>query len=81
MAHLNPISLDELKDNATNCRVKRHLQTSSSRQHGRPSEIKPANVICAQEAFQANQGHEFYTGLSRFYKSCDLRRSAINLAI
>ncbi len=31
MAHINPISLDELKDNATNCRVKRHLMSTRSR--------------------------------------------------
>ena len=48
MAHLNPISLDELKDNATNCRVKRHLISKSSRQHGQHAEIKSDRTILTQ---------------------------------
>ena len=48
MAHLNPISLNELKDNATNCRVKRHLISTRSLEHGQPAEIKPDTTIRTQ---------------------------------
>jgi len=33
----------------------------TSRQHGRPAEIRPALVICAQEAFQAENGDKLYS--------------------
>ncbi len=45
MAHLNPISLDELKDNAMNCRLKRHRISTRSRKHVRPAEAKPDSTI------------------------------------
>jgi len=32
----------------TRCRVKRHLQTIRSHEHGRPAETKPASTIFAQ---------------------------------
>jgi hypothetical protein len=48
MTHINPISLDELKDNTTRCRVTRHLPTTRTLQHGRPAETKPAATIYAQ---------------------------------
>ncbi len=48
MAHLNPISLDELKDNAMNCRLKRHRMTMTSHEHGRSAETKPDSTICAR---------------------------------
>mgnify|MGYP000029120280 CR=1 FL=1 len=44
-----------------NCRVKRHLPTAISQQHGSPAEAEPALVICAQEAFQAIQGPKLYS--------------------
>ena len=44
-----------------NCRVKRHRMTTSNQKHGRPAETRPANVICAQEAFQAKNGHKLYS--------------------
>jgi hypothetical protein len=34
----------------TNCRVKRHLISTSTRQHGRPEETKPGSTICKQRA-------------------------------
>jgi hypothetical protein len=48
MAHLNSISLDKLIDNTSNCRVKRHLMTSSPQKHGRPAEAEPDSTICTQ---------------------------------
>jgi hypothetical protein len=48
MAHINPISLDELKDNATTCRVKRHRMTMRNHEHGSPAEIKPDRTIYTQ---------------------------------
>jgi hypothetical protein len=44
-----------------NCRVKRHLISTRSHEHGRPAETRPSNVICAQEAFQAENGHKLYS--------------------
>ena len=44
-----------------NRRVKRHLPTAISQQHGSPAEAEPALVICAQEAFQAIQGPKLYS--------------------
>jgi len=35
--------------------------TTSIHEHGRPAETKPANVICAQEAFQAENGPKLYS--------------------
>jgi hypothetical protein len=48
MAHINPISLDELKDNATNCRVKRHLISTITHEHGQTAETKPDSTIRTQ---------------------------------
>ena len=48
MAHINPISLDELKDNATNCRVTRHLPATPTLEHDSPTEAKPASTILTQ---------------------------------
>jgi hypothetical protein len=48
MAHLNPISLNELKDNATNCRVKRHLISTITHEHGQTAETKPDSTIRTQ---------------------------------
>ncbi len=48
MAHINPISLDELKDNATNCRVKRHRMTMRNHEHGIHAETKPDRTIRTQ---------------------------------
>jgi hypothetical protein len=45
----------------TICRVTRHRISTSIHEHGTPVETKPALVICAQEAFQANQGHKLYS--------------------
>jgi hypothetical protein len=44
----------------TNCRLKRHLFSTSIHELGRPAENKPANVICAQEAFEAENGDKLY---------------------
>ena len=40
----------------TNCRVKRHLTTTPTHEHGRPAETRPANVIHThrQNTRQAN---------------------------
>jgi hypothetical protein len=37
-----------LPTTATNCRVKRHLISTSSQQHGSHAETKPDRTICAQ---------------------------------
>jgi hypothetical protein len=44
-----------------NCRLKRHLISTTSRQHNSPTILKPANVICAQYAFQAENGPKLYS--------------------
>ena len=41
--------------------VKRHLISTSIHKHGQPAENKPANVICAQEAFQSENGDKLYS--------------------
>jgi hypothetical protein len=42
-------------------RVTRHWMSTSNHLHGQPAETRPALVICAQEAFQATQGHKLYS--------------------
>jgi hypothetical protein len=49
------------KDNTTRCRVKRHRISMTSHEHARSTETRPANVICAQEAFQAENGDKLYS--------------------
>jgi hypothetical protein len=45
----------------TNCRVTRHLISTISQKHVQPAETRPANIICAQEAFQAKNDHKLYS--------------------
>jgi len=65
MAHLNPIYLDELKDNTANCRVKRHLISTTSHEHGSPAETEPDAAIPTHHPntteAKATQGHKLYS--------------------
>ena len=60
MAHLNPISLNELKDNATNCRVKRHLISTRTHEHGRPAETRPATAFNTHHPKPKQSSHPTY---------------------
>jgi hypothetical protein len=56
---INPIT------HTTNCRLKRHLISTSSHEHGKPAETKPNTAIHThhpntREA-KANQGHKLYS--------------------
>ena len=51
----------ELNLNKASCRVTPHLPATSIHEPGSPAENKPANVICAQEAFQAENGHKLHS--------------------
>ena len=45
-----PNILQELQPHITTlCRVKRHLISTTSHEHGRPAELKPDRTICTQQ--------------------------------
>ena len=52
--HRGKIGAVLLKDNANNCRVTRHLPTTTSHEHGSPAETKPDRTIYAHGIKVAN---------------------------
>jgi len=75
MAHINPISLDELKAITTNCRVKRHLMSTSTHEHGSPAEAEPDRTIYTQRVKKS--GH--FSKSQTLFESSEIQR--INLIV
>jgi hypothetical protein len=55
----------------TNCRVKRHLISTTSHEHGSPAETKPDRTICAQGTKMGYilQDPKLYSKVPRFKES------------
>jgi hypothetical protein len=80
-SHGLSLSFKRTSPHITNCRVKRHLITTSSRQHGSPAETKPDSMICTHhpntQRSKPNQGPKLYSKVlkiepNRLLSKCSL---------